>query len=240
MRRRDAEPCLNIEKKFVVWIIQLVLAGQICEKFHFEAKSTACTAHTVIWYITRKFGTEAMLCVVSKSGSVSVHHKSNSVAQINSISISQTFKRRFCNRLQVLSLKCCGFVYNTSLDFPFIVLPLVTHWQNIGKMASSCSFVPFGLPPPLPLLFLLLPLLLLLLPLCIAFRPTLGTPCEWTHVVVRNVFHWFVISVAFNSITNTHCEVFAKLLCIDSDIGIKRLVYRINTLECSFSVVNVL
>lgn len=50
-------------------------------------------------------------------------------------------------------------------------------------------------------------------------------------VCAINVFHWFVISVAFNSITNAHCEVFvAKLQYIDSEkIGIKRHVYRINT-----------
>lgn len=58
---------------------------------------------------------------------LTVHHKSNSVSQINSISISQSFKRYLsCHCLKYYLLNVAAFCLQYFIGFSFIVLPLVT------------------------------------------------------------------------------------------------------------------
>lgn len=60
------------------------------------------------------------------------HHKSNSVAQINSISISQSFKRYLNSHcLKYYLLNVAAFCLQYFIGFSFIVLPLVPHTNTL-------------------------------------------------------------------------------------------------------------
>lgn len=175
-----------------------------------------------------------MLHSLSDSPNVSAHHKSNWISQIDSISISQPIWIRYAYAIALKYYYLLNVAASSSHDilhWIFVHCSATCHIDNIYRSYEEClppspalSYHPIHLYYHCIIRFSLC--CVVVVPFYCYHSSACKTidrsvyfareccnvhKCEtYNAILVRaaryNVFHWFVISVAFNSITNTRSE----------------------------------